>query len=305
MGTATGTRGGERETPASVGPSAPEGARSAAEPRPREEWSSRDANGLGFHLREIWKFRELMWTLSLRSLKSRYSQTLLGASWAILQPLLLTGVFTLVFARFAKVDTGGAPYPVFAYAAMLPWQLFSNIITKGTSSVVENGAIVKKIYLPREICPLSALLVSLVDFAVAALPLVIFMVIFRVPPSILLVFLPVLLLIEVLFSLGIILFLSAIGVFYRDVGFALPLILQVGMFLCPVAYALSSVPPEYLRWYLLNPLTPLVDGFRRIVVYQQMPQWDYVAYAAGVALVVLWLGYAYFKRSEGRFADVL
>lgn len=275
---------------------------------PREEWCSREAHGLIFQLREIWKFRELMWTLSLRSLKSRYRQTLLGASWAVIQPLTMTVVFTIVFGKIAKVDTGGAAYPVFAYAAMLPWQLFSNIVSRGTGSVMENGSIVKKIYLPREVCPLSSLLVALVDFGVAALALVIFMVIYRVGPNVLMLYLPVLLLIEIVMALGIIFFLSATSVFYRDIGFGLPLVLQLGMFISPVAYSVAFVAdsrPQYLAWYMLNPMASIVDGFRRIIVDRHMPQWDYVLYSAGVALVFLALGYWYFKRAEGRFADVL
>jgi lipopolysaccharide transport system permease protein len=274
----------------------------------REEWCSREAHGIAYQLREIWKFRELMWTLSLRSLKSRYRQTLLGASWAIIQPLTMTVVFTLVFGKFAKVDTGGAAYPVFAYAAMLPWQLFANIVNRGTGSVMENGAIIKKIYLPREICPLAAILVCLVDFGVAALALVIFMVYFHVAPTVLILFLPVLLLVEIVMALGIILFLSAVSVFYRDVGFGLPLVMQLGMFISPVAYSVATVAqarPQYLTWYMLNPMASIVDGFRRILVEQRMPQWDYVLYSAGVALLLVWLGYWYFKRAEGRFADVL
>ncbi len=276
-----------------------------ADGKPREEWCSRDAHGLIYQLREIWKFRELMWTLSLRSLKSRYRQTLLGASWAIIQPLTMTVVFTLVFGKFAKVDTGGAAYPVFAYAAMLPWQLFASIVGRGTGSVLENGAIVKKIYLPREVCPMASILVALVDFAVASLALVIFMIIYRVAPTVLIVYLPVLLLVEVVMALGIIFFLSATAVFYRDVGFGLPLVLQLGMFISPVAYSVVTVPERYLGWYMLNPMASIVDGFRRIIVDQRMPQWEYVAYSAGVALLFLGLGYWYFKRAEGRFADVL
>jgi lipopolysaccharide transport system permease protein len=288
--------------------SAVEGAGSPPAPVPQQIWSSREAHGLLASLREIWQFRELMWALSLRSLKSRYRQTLLGASWAIIQPLTLTVVFTLVFGQFAKVDTGGVPYAIFAYSAMLPWQLFSSIVTRGTNSVLENGAIVKKIYMPREVCPLSSILVGLVDFAVASLALIIFMVMYHVQPTWYLLYLPVLLLVEILLGLGIILFLSAIGVFYRDVGFGLPLVLQLGMMVSPVPYSVEWVAdnhPQYLSWYMLNPLACLLDGFRRIICNQQPPQWEYVIRAAGVALLLLWAGYWYFKREEGRFADVL
>jgi lipopolysaccharide transport system permease protein len=285
-----------------------EGSAPPPAPAPPQVWSSREPHGLLASLREIWQFRELMWTLSLRSLKSRYRQSLLGASWAVIQPLTLTVVFTLVFGEFAKVDTKGEYYPLFAYAAMLPWQLFSNIVTRGTTSVLENGAIVKKIYMPREVCPLSSILVCLVDFGVASLALVIFMVLGHKAPTPLLLYLPVLLLIEIVLALGIILFLSALSVFYRDVGFGLPLVLQLGMFVSPVPYAVATVAdkyPQYLGLYMLNPMAALVEGFRRIIVMQQPPQWDYLAYAAGVALAVAWGGYWYFKRAEGRFADVL
>lgn len=271
----------------------------------REEWCSRDAHGIVYQLREVYKFRELMWTLSLRSLKGRYRQTLLGASWALIQPLTMTVVFTLVFGKFVRVDTGGAAYPVFAYAAMLPWQLFANIVNRGTGSVLENGAIVRKIYLPREVCPLSSILVALVDFGVATLAMVIFMAIYRIGPTVLCFYLPVLLLVEVVMALGIIFFLSALSVFYRDVGFGLPLVMQLGMFISPVAYSVASVPERYLHWYMLNPMASIVDGFRRIIVDQRAPQWEWVAYSAGVALLFLGLGYLYFKRAEGRFADVL
>ena len=294
--------------------SAVEGA--APPPAPQQVWSSREAHGLLFSLREIWQFRELMWTLSLRSLKSRYRQTLFGASWAIIQPLTLTVVFTLVFGKFAKVDTHGEYYPLFAYTAMLPWQLFSNIVTRGSNSVLENGAIVKKVYMPREVCPLSSILVCLVDFAVASLALVIFMVLGHKAPTPLLLYLPVLLLVEILLALGVILFLSAVGVFYRDVGYGLPLVLQLGMLVSPVPYDVAWVGknyPQYVNWYMLNPMASIVDGFRQIVVNQQMPRWDYLpyspwvymAYSAGVALLFMWAGYWYFKREEGRFADVL
>jgi len=288
--------------------SAPSSESPTARRRPREEWCSRDRRGLISQIKEVWRFRELMWTLSLRALKGRYRQTLLGASWAVIQPLTLTVVFTLVFGKIARVDTGGAAYPVFAYAAMLPWQLFSSILNRGTGSVLENGAVVKKIYLPREICPLSAILVCLVDFAVAALALVIFMIIFRVEVSWLLVLLPVLLLVEIILALGIVFFLSALTVYYRDVGYALPLVLQLGMFVSPVAYSVATVAsarPEYLFWYMLNPMASILEGFRRIIVQQTMPQWDYVLYSTGVALVFLWAGYWYFKRKEGGFVDVL
>jgi len=272
---------------------------------PYAVWSSSDAHGLVWMLRELWRFRDLLWALSIRSIKGRYKQSLLGIGWAIVQPFAMMVIFTIVFSKFAKVDTGGTPYPVFSYAALLPWQLFSGIVTKGSASIVDNGSIVKKLYFPREVCALSVIVSSLVDFAIAAVMLALLMVIYRVPISLYAFWLPVVLVIQLVFALGLTLFVSAVNAFYRDISFGMPLLVQVWMYLSPVVYPLKSVPQEYLGLYLLNPMAPIIDGFRRVLVEGQPPQWPQLLPATGVSVVALLLGYWYFKKAEGTFADVL
>ena len=278
-------------------------------PRPLQEWSSDSRYSLLWKLSELWRFRELLWALSIRSIKARYKQSVLGISWAIIQPFAMMVVFTVVFSKFAKVDTGNIPYPVFSYAALLPWQLFQNCVTKGTGSVVENGGIVKKIYFPREVCPLSAVLSSLVDFGVAAVMLVILMVFYRTPLSVAVLWLPLMLVIEIIFSLGIAFVLSAVNVFYRDIGFGLGLVMQVWMYACPVAYpiskALEHLSKPFQQLYMLNPMTPIIDNFRRVLVEQQQPDWSYLLPATVLSVLLMVIGYWYFKRAEGTFADVL
>jgi len=271
----------------------------------REEWSSDKAYGLVWKLRELWRFRDLLWALTARSIKGRYKQSLLGISWAVIQPLAMTVIFTIVFSKFAKVDTGSTPYPVFSYAALLPWQLFNNNITKGSTSIVDNGGIVKKLYFPREVCVISAVLSSLVDFAIAAVMLVVLMIIYGVPVSITIGVLPLVLLILLVFSLGAAFFLAAVNASYRDIGFGLPLLLQIWMYLSPVVYPISSVPERYRPLYMLNPLVPIIDSFRRVIVEQKMPDWPTLWPAAALSLVVMVIGYWYFKRAEGTFADIL
>lgn len=283
----------------------PDGVAAGAAQRPLQEWSSDSRYSFLWKLSELWRFRELLWALAARSIKARYKQSLLGISWAVIQPFAMMVVFTLVFSKFAKVDTGNVPYPIFSYAALLPWQLFSNNVTRGTSSIVENGGIVKKIYFPREICLISSLLANFVDFLVAAAMLVLLMIYYHTPLSLMILWLPVVLILQTLFTLGLTFLLSAVNVFYRDISFGLSLVLQVWMYLSPVVYPIATVPERYRQLYMLNPMTPIIDSFRRVLIEQQMPQWEYLWPAALVSLVLTVLGYWYFKWAEGTFADVL
>lgn len=273
--------------------------------RSREEWCSEDRVGFFGHLRELWRFRDLLWALSMRAIKARYKQSVLGVGWAIIQPFAMMVIFTIIFSKFAKVDTGDTPYAVFSYAALLPWQLFSTSVTRGGTSIADNGSIVKKIYFPREVCPVSAVGAALVDFAVASVMLVLLMLFYHVGISALALLLPVVLIIQLMLTFGIIFFLSAVNAFYRDIGFGLPLVLQIWMYASPVVYPISLVPERYQQLYMLNPMTPVIDSFRRVLVEDQMPHWNYLGIAAGVAFVCMIIGYSYFKRAEGLFADVL
>jgi lipopolysaccharide transport system permease protein len=249
--------------------------------------------------------RELLWTLALREVQIRYRQAVLGAAWAVLQPVVLMAAFTLFFGWFLRVPSDDAPYPIFAYGGLLPWLFFAASLSAGTPSLTNNAALVGKVAFPREILPLAAMVAAAVDFAVAAAAFAVLLAIYGVNPTIQLLYVPVLLLIQVIFTAGIVLFLAALNVAYRDVRHVLPLLLQLWMFATPVIYPLSVIPERLRVWFLLNPMVGLVDNFRRVVVRGVPPEFLSLGLAALVSLPLLFGGYWYFKRAEGEFADII
>lgn len=256
-------------------------------------------------LRELFGARELILMWSWREFKVRYSQSILGAAWAILQPLSLMIIFSLIFSLFLKVPTDGIPYPLFAYTALLVWTLFANSLSTAIPSLVNNMNLVSKIYFPREILPLAANLVSLVDFIIAASIFVVLVVLYQVSIGWMIIFLPVVLLIQVIFTFGISLLASAINVFYRDIRFVIPLALQIWMYLSPVFYPTSIVPAALQPIYFLNPMATLIDSYRRIVLLNQPPDWPYLGLTALIAIGLAVVAYRYFKRAERDFADLI
>ena len=241
----------------------------------------------------------------MRDFKVRYSQSALGAAWAILQPLSLMVVYSVIFSVFIKVPTDGIPYPIFAYTALLPWGLFSNSLSFAIPSLVNNMNLVSKIHFPREILPLSAILVGLVDFLIASSIFVFMLLIYRISigPAILLV--PLVLTIQVILIFGISLLASAINVFYRDVRFVIPLALQIWMYLSPIIYPSNLVPERLRPIYFLNPMAVLIDTYRRTILLNQMPNWPYLGLAALLSSLLTIFAYRYFKRAEREFADLI
>lgn len=256
-------------------------------------------------LRELFGARELILMWTWREFKVRYSQSILGAAWAILQPLSLMIIFSLIFSLFLKVPTDGIPYPLFAYTALLVWTLFANSLSTAIPSLVNNMNLVSKIYFPREILPLAANLVSLVDFIIAVSIFVMLMVLYQVSIGWMIIFLPLVLLIQVIFTFGISMLASAINVFYRDIRFVIPLALQIWMYLSPVFYPTSIVPEELQPIYFLNPMATLIDSYRRIVLLNQPPDWPYLGLTALIAIGLAVAAYRYFKRAERDFADLI
>ena len=256
-------------------------------------------------LAELAQSHELLFTWTVRDFKVRYQQSVLGAAWAILQPLSLMLVFSVIFSVFVKVPTDGVPYPIFAYTALLPWTLLANSLSFAIPSLVANLNLVSKIYFPKEVLPLSAILVSLLDFLIAASIFVLMLLYYRltVGPTLLLV--PVLLVIQLVFMFGVSLLGSALIVFYRDVRFVIPLGLQLWMYASPVIYPVTVVPAWLRPLYFLNPMAVLIDSYRRVVLLRQMPDWPYLGLAALVSLLVAVVGYVYFKHAEREFADVI
>jgi len=259
-------------------------------------------------LKKLIDARELLGLLMLRDIRVRYKQSALGVLWAVLQPLSLMLIFTLVFSRFAKIKTD-VPYPIFAYCALLPWTFFASSLTFSIPSLVNNSNLVTKTYFPREVMPMAAIGACLVDFLIASVILVGLMLFYRVPLHATLLLVPVVLGVQIILTIAIALVGSAMNVFYRDIRYAVPLALQLWMFASPVAYpietARSALPSWLLPWYYLNPMAAIINAYRELALYgrlpEAMPLLCSAAFAAGVAA----LAYAMFKRLEMRFADVI
>lgn len=258
------------------------------------------------HLRNLYQYRDLLWLWTMREVKVRYKQSLLGVAWAVLQPLALTVVFTLVFSRLVRVDTAGVPYPIFAYAALVPWTLLATSLSFGIPSLVNNLNLVTKIYFPREILPLASIGAALLDFAVAALIFVGMLLVYRVGPSLYVLWVIPLLVIQIVLMAGITLLGSAVIVFFRDMRFVVPLVTQVWMYATPIIYP-SELVPERLQpfYFALNPMAGIIDGYRRVLVMAQAPRLPFVGMAALISVLMLLVGYAVFKRTEPLFADLI
>ena len=244
-----------------------------------------------------------MWTW--RDIKIRYKQSLLGAAWAILQPLALMIVFTLVFSFIARVPTGGIPYPIFSYAALLPWTFFATSVTFGTSSLVNNMNLVSKVYFPREILPIAAIGASFIDFLVASLVYIGLVAYYRFPLHTTLLLLPLLLLVQIALTTGVVLFTSAANAFYRDIRFVVPLVLQIWMYATPIIYPLQLVPERFQPFYMLNPMAGLIESYRTIALLGVWPDWGHLGTATLFSGLVLVSGYIHFKRVEWQFADII
>jgi lipopolysaccharide transport system permease protein len=258
-----------------------------------------------FNLRELWVYRELLVFLVWRDIKVRYKQTLLGAAWAILQPVLTTLVFTLFFGVLAGIDSDNVPYPVFAYAGLLPWTFFANSVTLSSNSLVGNANLITKVYFPRIIIPSAAVGAGLVDFAIAFIVLVGMMIYYSVGLTWSTLMLPLLALHITLFSIAVGMWLSALNVKYRDIRFVLPFLIQLWMFVSPVIYPASMVPQKW-RWLLmLNPLTGIIENFRAALFVQKQFEWLSLGVSMGITVLMLIYSIYSFRRMEKHFADVI
>ena len=250
-------------------------------------------------------YGELLMNLTRREVKGRYSQSLFGAAWAIAQPLATMAVFTLVFSRLAQMPSGGAPYPLFAFAALVPWFFFSNSVVSGTMSLVTYRNIVTKTYFPREIVPLAQVGSRLVDLAASSGLFVALMIYYQVGVGRWVAMTPVFLALLLLFTLGVTLITSATNVFYRDVNPVVQIGLQLWLYLTPVAYPLSAVPENYRVFMLLNPLAGVVEGLRDVLIFSREPNWGVVGVSSALILVVFVIGVTLFKSTDKYFADVI
>ena len=262
-------------------------------------WSRKD-------LLELWQYRELIFFLTWRDIKVRYKQSILGAGWAILKPLISMIVFYIIFSRLAKIPTDGAPGPVFYFAGLLPWVLFQDGVTKASASLVTGSNLITKVYFPRVAIPLSSVLAGLLDFGLAFLVLVGLMVFYRVTPTPSVWTLPIFLLLALVTAVGVGLWLSALNVSYRDVGYITPFILLAWLYASPVVYSTTLIPEGgWQLLYALNPMAGVVQGFRWAILGVGAPPSGFLAISAAVALMLLISGFLYFRRVERTFADVV
>jgi lipopolysaccharide transport system permease protein len=259
--------------------------------------------GLGF--RELWEYRELLYFLVWRDVKVRYKQTAIGASWAVLQPLLTMVIFTLVFGRFANMPSNGLPYPIFTYVALLPWTYFARSLSQSITSVVGNAHLITKVYFPRLLLPISAVVAGIIDFAIAFAFLIVMMFWYGIVPDWEIVFLPFFILLTMMTALSVSLWLSVINVRYRDIGQAVPFLLQIWMFISPVAYAVSVVPEKWRLIYSLNPMAGVVEGFRWALTHSESPPILPIVISTIMVAALLYGGLVFFKRMEETFADVI
>jgi lipopolysaccharide transport system permease protein len=250
-------------------------------------------------------YRDLLFTLSVHRLKVRYKQSILGPSWALLQPTLLMLIYTVIFSRIVRVPTDGAPYAVFAYSALLPWAFFSSALSSATNSLVSHFSLVTKVYFPREILPLTYVIAALVDFLVASSVLGLLIAFYGITLSRYALFAIPTIAVLTLFAIAVSLLLCAVQVRYRDIGMALPLLLQLWMFATPVVYPLSLVPARWQTWYTLNPMVGIVESFRRVIIQGVMPDFHSLAVSTAMTIVLLPLAFIYFKHVESTVADII
>ena len=256
-------------------------------------------------LKEFWEYRELFYFLVWRDVKIRYKQTVLGATWAIIQPFFMMIVFTVFFGKMAKMPSDGIPYPVFSYAALLPWTYFSAALTHSGNSLLAGANLVRKVYFPRVALPAASALGGIVDFAIAFVILFGLMFYYDITPGIGLLLWPVLMIPLVLLAMGIGMILSSLNVKYRDIKYAIPFLIQTLLFVTPIIYP-SSIAPERFRFLLsLNPLTGLIEAFRASALPSKTVDWPLLGLSVGITLVIFVLGAMYFRKTEREFADVI
>jgi len=265
---------------------------------PRSRW-------LEVNLRELWEYRELLYFFVWRDIKVRYKQTLIGAAWAIIQPLFTMIVFSLFFGKLAGIPSDGLPHPIFYYTALLPWTYFANALSQASNTIVAHQGVITKVYFSRILLPTSAVLSGLVDFLIAFLVLLGMMLFYGIVPGWKVVWLPAFLLLAMLTAMGLGLWLSALNALYRDVRYTLPFLLQFWMFASPVAYPASLVPERWRWLYGINPMAGVIEGFRWALTGAGLAPGPMLATSFAIVLIVLAGGFVYFQRMETKVVDIV
>jgi lipopolysaccharide transport system permease protein len=264
---------------------------------PQQGWAS-------LELYDLWRYRELLFLLTWRDIKVRYAQTILGAAWAVIQPLLTMVIFSIIFGQLAKLPSDGIPYPIFTYTALLPWQLFAFSLTNSSQSLVGSQNLVSKVYFPRLVIPIASVLPGLVDFAISFLVLIGMLIYYQIPLTVRILSLPLFLLLAVISALAVGIWLSALNVKYRDIRYVVPFMTLFWQYATPVAYSASLIPEKWRLLYGLNPMTGVVEGFRWALLGNG--QVDGMIWISVSIIILLFIGgLIYFRRTEATFADVI
>lgn len=256
-------------------------------------------------LRKIYQYRELLWNLTMREIKARYKQSILGYFWVILNPFFQMVVMSFVFSIVMRIPFQGVPYSIFLYVGLLPWTLFANSLNSATNSLVSNASLIKKIALPRELFPMATILAKIVDFFLASTVFILFMLFYRIKVNLMVFWFIPIFLIQFILTCGLSLILAAFNLFYRDIQYLLGLVLVLLMYLTPVVYPVEMLPEKYRFIFKLNPMAVLVNAYRKTILGQGMPNLRSLAIALGVSLLIFTLGYKLFKKLEGLFADIV
>lgn len=259
-----------------------------------------------FHLglKELWEYHELLFFLAWRDIKVRYKQTMLGATWAIIQPFCTMVVFSIFFGKLGKIPSDGIPYPIFSFVALVPWTFFASSLAQSSNSLVSSANLLKKIYFPRLIIPISAVSSHLIDFFFAFLVLLGMMVYYHVSPTPAVVWLPLFLLLALITSLGVGLWLSAMNIKYRDIKYTIPFLSQIWMFMTPIAYPSSLLPEPWRSLYGINPMAGVVEGFRWALLGSATHPGPMLIVSSLVSIIILFSGVLYFRKMERTFADI-
>jgi|TARA_B100001750_G_scaffold65014_2_gene51668 lipopolysaccharide transport system permease protein len=266
--------------------------------KPRNTWDI-------LTIRDLWEYRDMLLYLVLRDIKARYTQSVLGIGWAVLQPLFLMIVFTVIFGKLVKINTNGMDYAVFSYTALVPWAYFSNSLMLSTGSLIQNSNLLSKVFFPRIVLPMSTVLSTLVDFFIAFILVIVLMIWYQVTPTLWVLFLPVLLLLMVVLSVSLGSLFTALAIQYRDVRHGISFLVQGMMYASPVVYPVSIIPDKYRLIYGLNPMAGVIEGFRSALLGATPMPWDLIIVGTIVTLVLAVIGLTYFKFTERIFADVM
>lgn len=257
------------------------------------------------YLKEFWSYKHLVWTFVARDIRARYKQTSVGIAWAIVQPLFMTILFTVIFSKFLKVSTNGVPYPVFSFIALAAWTFFSRTITVSSSNLLGNYSLISKIYFPREVIPFSTVVSSLIDFFVASLISIILLIIYQIPVTWHVIYLPIIFFVQIAIGFAFSLLFSGSTIIFRDLQFVYPFLAQLLMYATPVIYSVRNLQSKYKFLFFLNPLTGIIEGYRSVLLYNEIPNFYYLLISIVFSLIVLIFSYWLFKRIEKYMADIL